>query len=270
MNPILFQTVDKLGFQNIRVVNALQNADINYAGELVQKLPIDLLKVKNFGSASLKVVVERLVELKLKLGMKIQWPQREAYDARIPSQDQWYGIQQRYKHAVKALLESNQPVVAGIEEDLVLTVLPTTCPRHPQAGVWISTTGRRCAICSALLNGTPPPVSQPLRSILNWQRLTHALATEKGFYDERPLNFGDQISLMHCELSEVFEEYRKGKGPKEVYIENGKPEGIPIEFADVVLRVMQWTHELGIDLESAMCQKHVYNMTRERLHGKKI
>lgn len=281
MNPILFQKVEELGFKNTRVVSALESANIQYVGELVQMNSMDLLKTRNFGRVALQVVAKRLSELKLRLGMTIPWPKREAYDAHRPSNDQYFGIEERYRHAVEALrkTQGRQAFFAKAAEigELPTSILATShgvelvpCPRHPQAGTWESSSGSRCAICAERLDGTPPPPARPARTILGWQRLAHAVATSKGFYEKRPLNFGEQIALMHCELSETMEEWRKGKGPTEIYYrEDGKPEGIPIELADVVLRVMQWSQELGIDLEAAMLEKNTFNETREYMHGKK-
>ena len=46
----------------------------------------------------------------------------------------------------------------------------------------------------------------------------HKNSVEHGFWDKEK-NFGEVISLMHTELSEAFEEYRKGKGFNENYYE---------------------------------------------------
>lgn len=282
MNPLYFEKIEKLQFRNIRVVNALQNANIQYVGELVQKRDLDLLRTKNFGRMSLRDVKEKLAEFKLKLGMTIQWPVRESYIPNGPL-DQLVGIEARYKHAIEVLQNGSlqpapqyyvQPSYGPrdgrvLERDLA-TTHPRPCARCHTATFWWSDSGCRCSICGNLSDGTPPPAPRPARTILGWQRLTHALATEKGFYETRPLNMGEQVLMMVCELAEVFEECRKGKTPTEIYIENGKPEGVPIEFADAVMRIMQWTHELGIDLEAAMLQKYEFNLTRPRLHGKRF
>jgi DNA-directed RNA polymerase subunit alpha len=59
----------------VRSANCLQNANISYIGELVQKTEADLLKTKNFGRKSLKEIKDKLNELNLQLGTHIEnWP----------------------------------------------------------------------------------------------------------------------------------------------------------------------------------------------------
>ena len=61
----------------VRSANCLQNANIKYIGELVQKTESEMLKTKNFGCKSLKEIKELLAEMGLQLGMKLDnWPGR--------------------------------------------------------------------------------------------------------------------------------------------------------------------------------------------------
>lgn len=98
-------------------------------------------------------------------------------------------------------------------------------------------------------------------------------ASEKGWH-EKPVAFGDAIANIHGELSEAFEEYRKGKGLDEIYLNIddsiGKPEGIPIELADALIRILDNCYMYGIDIEMAVRMKMQYNKTREYKHGGKI
>lgn len=48
-----------------------------------------------------------------------------------------------------------------------------------------------------------------------------------------------------------------------------KPEGVPIELADVIIRVADMCGRYGIDLEAALRIKQVFNRTRPRKHGGK-
>jgi NTP pyrophosphatase (non-canonical NTP hydrolase) len=78
------------------------------------------------------------------------------------------------------------------------------------------------------------------------------------------------IALVHSELSEALEEHRKGHKASETYYrEDGKPEGIPSELADVVIRLLDICGYLNIDLEAALIEKMTYNEKRPYRHGGK-
>ena len=71
LNENLFRSVDELEF-SVRSQNCLQNADIKYIGELVQKSEQEMLKTKNFGHKSLNEIKEILRDMGLELGMKLE------------------------------------------------------------------------------------------------------------------------------------------------------------------------------------------------------
>ena len=105
-------------------------------------------------------------------------------------------------------------------------------------------------------------------TISEMQKLAHSMAVAKGWWDNEP-SFGDLISLCHSELSEALEEYRTGHSPAGTYYTDGKPEGIPSELADVVIRVMDMAGYYGINMESIIIEKMAYNKTRPYRHGGK-
>jgi NTP pyrophosphatase (non-canonical NTP hydrolase) len=96
-------------------------------------------------------------------------------------------------------------------------------------------------------------------------------AKSKGFHDEDAgITFGDRIALVHSEASEALEEYRK-HGHFEEYTDRyavDKPQGIPSELADIVIRVADMCGVYGIDLQGAIERKLAYNATRPYRHGK--
>lgn len=96
-------------------------------------------------------------------------------------------------------------------------------------------------------------------------------AKEKGWHDKQR-TIGDLICLMHSELSEALEEHRNGRSPDEIYFNNSKPdkpEGIPIELADCVVRIFDFCGLYGIDLQHALRIKMDYNTSRPYRHGDK-
>ncbi len=82
LNENLFRSVDELEF-SVRSQNCLQNANIKYIGELVQKTEQEMLKTKNFGHKSLNEIKEILRDMGLELGMKLEhFPSREEIERR--------------------------------------------------------------------------------------------------------------------------------------------------------------------------------------------
>lgn len=77
LNPNLFRSVDELEL-SVRSANCLQNANIKYIGELVQKTEAEMLKTKNFGRKSLNEIKEVLTSMGLSLGQALDgFPSRK-------------------------------------------------------------------------------------------------------------------------------------------------------------------------------------------------
>jgi DNA-directed RNA polymerase subunit alpha len=74
VNENLLRTVEELEL-SVRSANCLQNANIKFIGDLVQRTESEMLKTKNFGRKSLKEIKDILREMGLSLGMKLDhWP----------------------------------------------------------------------------------------------------------------------------------------------------------------------------------------------------
>lgn len=129
----------------------------------------------------------------------------------------------------------------------------------------------------------------------------HQNAVEHGWWDE-PRTFGELVALCHSELSEALEEFRAGrpmvwkecfgKDPldtktlwcgapetqgcysilkdKECEYRGKKPEGIAVEMADCIIRILDWAGKEGLDMDAIIREKMDYNKTRPYRHGGKV
>lgn len=107
----------------------------------------------------------------------------------------------------------------------------------------------------------------------------HETAIEKGWW-ENPPELGTSLMLVVTEVAEAMEEHRLGYAPDVVRHLWGaaesaigvvpKPEGIPTELADVIIRVLDIAGAYNIDIEAAFLEKLAYNRTRTHRHGRKL
>ena len=128
------------------------------------------------------------------------------------------------------------------------------------------------------------------------QELAGSTAAAKGFHDYRPANVasedydkalanwqGNKLLLVVSEVIEAHDEIRAGHAADETYYPSiefegkepfaripSKPEGVPSEIADAVIRCFDFAYTEGFSLADIIIEKLAYNATRERLHGKKF
>lgn len=110
---------------------------------------------------------------------------------------------------------------------------------------------------------------------MNWNEFAadvHQVAVDHGWWEKAP-SFVDVIVMCHTELSEAVEAYRKGCPM--VYCEaretnaacedpgcagidclkefpGRKPEGVAVEMADCILRILDWSAASGVDIDAVI------------------
>lgn len=92
------------------------------------------------------------------------------------------------------------------------------------------------------------------------------IAKAHGWHDE-DRNDGEMIALMHSELSEALQALRNGN-PLDKHCPGFS--ALEVELADVVIRIMDYSHMRSLDLSGAILAKMQYNKQRPHKHGGKL
>jgi NTP pyrophosphatase (non-canonical NTP hydrolase) len=104
----------------------------------------------------------------------------------------------------------------------------------------------------------------------NWRRIeeeVHQNARDKGFWKGETGATPTKIALIHSEVSEALEAWRKRNPVSKKIAPHSE---FAEELADAVIRIMDLARASNLDLGLAIIEKIRFNKTREYQHGGKL
>lgn len=118
-----------------------------------------------------------------------------------------------------------------------------------------------------------------MRPLAQMQQQVREVNQANGWFDS-DRTFGEDIALLHSEVSEMLEAYREAgtsdtTAPDVVDMDGNiisplaKPEGVGSEAADILIRLLDTCERYGIDLDHEFERKIAFNATRGHRHGGK-
>lgn len=111
------------------------------------------------------------------------------------------------------------------------------------------------------------PTNRTAKSLSAMADEVTAWCIRKGWEPDPTRTFGDECALLHSEVSEALEAYRDWKFEDATVEPGAKPEGVGSEFADILIRLLHYSNNHGIDLEAEYERKMAFNEKRPWRHG---